>query len=78
MNFIKTHINGHNESAPQIRDNFDDTTPPGCSRVLGVFTACLHDAVALVTPYMTTVYAVDTYTENAGGGCNMLWIQHVS
>lgn len=49
----------------QIRENFDDTTPPGCGRVLGVFTACLHDAVAQVTPYMTTAYAVDTYTENA-------------
>jgi len=48
----------------QVRDNFDDISPPGSGRAIGVFTSCLHDAIAQLTPFMTPAYAADFYTES--------------
>ncbi|CAD7698096.1 unnamed protein product [Ostreobium quekettii] len=48
----------------QIRDNQNDLSPPGVSRALGVFSACLHDAVAAHSEDMEPAYAFKAVTRD--------------
>lgn len=42
-----------------IKSNFDSLTPPGIARLLGIFSTCLHDAIAQPTLGMKPVYTAD-------------------
>lgn len=47
----------------QIRDNFDVMTPPGSARAVAIFSSCIHDAVAMLSDYMTPSYAKGSFRD---------------
>lgn len=48
----------------QIRDNQKAFSPPGVARALGIFSACLHDAVAAHSENMEPAYAFKAITRD--------------
>ncbi|CAD7704987.1 unnamed protein product [Ostreobium quekettii] len=41
----------------QVKNNVKELNPPGVGRLLGIFSACVHDAAALGSPKMTPFYS---------------------
>eukprot|EP00803_Ostreobium_quekettii_P001822 evm.model.scf_234.4 EVM.evm.TU.scf_234.4 scf_234:42361-46613(+) len=41
----------------QVKNNLKEVNPPGVGRLLGIFSACVHDAAALGSPKMTAFYS---------------------
>lgn len=44
-------------SDQQVKNNLKEVNPPGVGRLLGIFSACVHDAAALGNPKMKPFYS---------------------